>query len=107
MKKNLLKIIFVGLLATIFTSCGSSGSSTATNVEDNSTVEQAEADRLAAEATRLQAIEDARIAEEERLAKIEADRIKEEERLAKIKADANTTEEPVVVTTGNWEILPF
>jgi len=108
MKKNLLKIIFVGLLATIFTSCGSSGSSTATNVEDNSTAEQAETDRLAAaEATRLQAIEDARIAEEERLAKIEADRIKEEERLAKIKADANTTEEPVVVTTGNWEILPF
>jgi len=103
MKNNLLKIIFVGLLATIFTSCGSSGSSTATNVEDNSTAEQAEADRLAAEveAIRLQAIEDARIAEEERLAKIEADRLQ----AIKDAADANETVEPV--TTGNWKILPF
>jgi len=84
MKKNLLKLIFVGLLATIFTSCGSSGgSSTATNVDDNSTAEKAEADRLAAE-------------------KAEADRLAAE----KAKEEAANAE-PEVVETGNWKILPF
>lgn len=115
MKKNLLKLIFVGLLATIFTSCGSSGSSTAINVEDNATAEKAEADRLAviaaqAEADRLAAAEALAVqAELDRLAaiaaKTEADRLAAE----KAAADANKTEPEaeVPVTTGNWEILPF
>ena len=84
MKKNLLKIVFIGLLATIFTSCGSSGGGTAV-VDDNSTAEaQAVADKEAAD-------------------KAAADKAAADKAAAdKAAADAEEAQ-----TTSNWDILPF
>jgi membrane protein involved in colicin uptake len=104
MKSNLLKLIFVGLLATIFTSCGSSGGSTAV-VDDNSTAEaQAAADKAAAEkAAADKAAADKAAADKAAADKAEADRLAAE---AEAEKEAEVEEVPAT-NTGNWEILPF